>query len=174
MRKLTIYIDGASKGNPGPSGIGVVVCSGKETIKNISSYIGNSTNNAAEYTALIYALQEALKLKAQSLEINTDSQLLSRQLNRVYKVKNPNIAGLYNQVLHLKEGFKEVVIINIPREQNRGADKLANQAIKEQFKNKSSLVIGRAEGGRSAYAGRKVRAPEDNVVGNAHLQREFF
>ena len=143
MKKLEIYIDGASKGNPGPSGIGVVVCHGYETIKNISSYIGDSTNNVAEYTALIYALQEALKLKAEILEIKTDSQLLSRQINRIYKVKNTNILGLYNQVLHLMEAFKQVSIKNIPRTENRGADKLANQAIKEQLKKKGSLIKGR-------------------------------
>lgn len=142
MNKLTAYIDGASKGNPGPSAIGVVICRGSDTIKNISNYIGNSTNNVAEYTALIYALQEALKLKAEILEINSDSQLLCRQLNRVYKVKSNNILGLYNQALHLIEGFKRVKIQNIPREENRGADKLANQAIKKQFKDSGSLVTG--------------------------------
>lgn len=142
MNKLTAYIDGASKGNPGPSAIGVVICRGSDTIKNISNYIGNSTNNVAEYTALIYALQEALKLKAENLEINSDSQLLCRQLNKIYKVKNNNILGLYNQALHLIEGFKQVLIKNIPREENRGADKLANQAIKKQLKKNGSLVIG--------------------------------
>ncbi len=142
MKKLEIYIDGSSKGNPGPSGIGVVVCCKGETIKNISSFIGNSTNNVAEYTALIYALQEALSLKAEILEIKSDSQLLCRQLNKVYKLKSPNILGLYNQVTHLMSAFKQVSIINIPREENRGADKLANQAVKEQLKKKSSLVTG--------------------------------
>ena len=139
MKKLDIYIDGASKGNPGPSAIGVVVCSGKETIKNISSFIGNATNNVAEYTALIYALQEALKLKADILEIRSDSQLLCRQLNKVYKLRSPNILGLYNQATHLLTAFKQVTIINIPREENSGADKLANKAIKDQLKKRCSL-----------------------------------
>jgi len=137
MKKVEIYIDGASKGNPGPSGIGVVICNNGETIKNISSYIGNATNNVAEYTALIYALEEALILKAQTLKINTDSQLLYRQIKRIYKVKNPNIIGLYNQVLHLIPAFKEVSFSNIPRQENRGADKLATQAIKQQLKKKA-------------------------------------
>ena len=83
MRALEIYIDGASKGNPGPSGVGVVICRDGETIKNISSYIGHATNNVAEYTALIYALEEALIMKAESLKINTDSQLLHRQLKGI-------------------------------------------------------------------------------------------
>jgi len=135
-KALEIYIDGASKGNPGPSGIGVVICCQGQVIKNISSFIGNTTNNIAEYTALIFALQEALKLKAESIKVNTDSQLLARQLNKTYKVKNANILGLYNQVTHLKQAFRQFLINNIPREKNCGADKLANQAIKQQLNKK--------------------------------------
>jgi ribonuclease HI len=134
MKELEIYIDGASKGNPGPSGIGVVICRTGETVKNISSYIGNATNNVAEYTALIYALQEALILKAESVKINTDSQLLYRQIKKIYRIKNPNITGLYNQALHLMSAFRQVLINNIPRQDNRGADKLATQAIKKELK----------------------------------------
>lgn len=142
MNSLKIYIDGASKGNPGPSGIGVIICDGQEVIKNISTYIGNTTNNVAEYTALVYALQEALKLKAQILEINTDSQLLYRQLTKVYKIKSPNIVGLYNQAIHFLSAFKRVLINNIPREDNKGADKLATKAIKAQLKKDRSLITG--------------------------------
>ena len=134
MKELEIYIDGASKGNPGPSGIGVVICRDKETIKNISVYIGNATNNIAEYTALIYALQEALVLRAEAVKIKTDSQLLARQLNKVYKVRHANIIGLYNQAVRLLSGFKETCIINIPREENCGADKLATLAIKKELR----------------------------------------
>ena len=134
MKEIEIYIDGASKGNPGPSGIGVVIYRDGQTIKNISSFIGNTTNNIAEYTALIYGLEEALMLKAEVLKINTDSQLLYRQLNKIYKVKNPNILGLYNQVTRLMPAFKKISIHNISRADNRGADKLANRAIREQLK----------------------------------------
>lgn len=134
MRELEIYIDGASKGNPGPSGIGVVICQDRQVLKNISNYIGSSTNNLAEYTALIYALQEALILRAKSLKINTDSELLYRQIKKEYKVRNHNILGLYNQVLHLMSAFKEVSIKHISREENKGADKLATRAIKEATK----------------------------------------
>jgi len=137
MKELDIYIDGASKGNPGPSGIGVVICRGQDTLKNISGYIGMATNNIAEYTALIYALQEALLLKADTVRIKTDSQLLARQLNKVYKVRHANIIGLYNQATHLLSAFKEASIINIPREENCGADKLATQAIKKELKKKA-------------------------------------
>jgi len=134
MNELEIYIDGSSKGNPGPSGIGVVICKEGRTVSNISTYIGNATNNVAEYTALIFALQEALKLGADTLKINTDSQLLYNQLKRLYKVKSANIIGLFNQASHLLSAFKKVFIMNIPREENRGADKLATQAVKKQLK----------------------------------------
>ncbi len=138
MKELEIYIDGASKGNPGPSGIGVVICKDGQTIKNISSFVGNATNNIAEYMALIYGLQESLIMHAESVKINTDSQLLYRQINKEYKIKNPNLLGLYNQAQHLFSAFKDIRINNIPRKDNKGADKLANKAIKEALK-KSSL-----------------------------------
>lgn len=135
MKELNIYIDGASKGNPGPAGVGVVICHGEEIVENISTFIGETTNNVAEYQALIFALQEALILKADTVTINTDSQLLARQLNSEYKIKSKNIIGLYNQARHLISGFKKVKFIHIPREQNRGADKLANLAVKKRNRN---------------------------------------
>jgi ribonuclease HI len=137
MNKFELFIDGACQGNPGPSGAGVVIWHNGKIIKEISRYIGNATNNIAEYTALIFGLQESLNLKAESVKINTDSQLLYRQLIKVYKVKHPNIVGLYNQAVHLAGGFKEFSISHIPRELNTEADKLATKAIKENFKNKS-------------------------------------
>jgi ribonuclease HI len=136
MKELEIYVDGASKGNPGPSGIGVVICQDGQTIKNISSFVGNTTNNIAEYMALIYGLQESLIMHAESVKINTDSQLLYRQIIKEYKIKNPNLLGLYNQAQHLFSAFKEVKINNIARKENKGADKLANKAIKEALKEK--------------------------------------
>ncbi|MDI6758629.1 MAG: ribonuclease HI family protein [Candidatus Omnitrophota bacterium] len=132
MREIDIYIDGASKGNPGPSGIGVVIYERAEVIKNISHHIGSTTNNVAEYTALIFALEEALLLKAEVLNINTDSQLLYRQINKVYKVKSPNITKLYNQAIHLISKFRKVSFTNIRREENQKADKLASKAAENQ------------------------------------------
>jgi ribonuclease HI len=130
---LEIYIDGASKGNPGPSGVGVVVCRNGETIKNISTFIGRATNNVAEYSALIYALEEARKLRAEILTIKTDSQLLHRQMRRLYKVKHPSIIALFSQAQQLVSVFRHVSIEHIPREENRGADKLATLAIKKEL-----------------------------------------
>jgi len=129
MNHLDIYIDGASKGNPGKSGIGVAIYQNNRLIKNLSNYIGNATNNVAEYTALIYALEEALLLKAKRLKIHTDSQLLAHQLNKIYKVRNEAIGNLYNRAVRLLSGFESFSINHIPRENNKLADKLANEAI---------------------------------------------
>jgi ribonuclease HI len=134
MNRLEIYIDGASKGNPGPSGIGIIIIKDGSVIREISRYIGPATNNIAEYSALICALQEGLLLKADALRIKSDSELLCRQLNRDYKVKSANIIGLYTQALRLLSGFKEVSIKHIPREQNSSADRLATQAVKDALK----------------------------------------
>jgi len=134
MKRADLYIDGAAKGNPGHAGIGVIICQNGQVLKNIFNYIGKTTNNVAEYTALIYALQEALLMRLEALNVNTDSELLYRQIKKEYKVKNPAIILLYNQAMHLISGFKEVNLKYIPREENKGADKLANKAIKAALK----------------------------------------
>jgi ribonuclease HI len=137
MIKIEIFIDGASKGNPGPSGIGAVILRDGEVIRNISRYIGEATNNVAEYSALIYSLRESLELKADSVKINTDSELMFRQINKIYKVKHPQIIKLHEQATRLMQSFKNISINHIPREQNEGADKLATKAVKEALKNKA-------------------------------------
>ncbi len=124
---LEIYIDGASHGNPGPAGIGVIVCRGGEVIKNISESVGNTTNNIAEYKALLYALEEALIIKPESLTVYSDSQLLCRQIGGQYKVRDPEIAVLFRRAVQLISSLKSVKVIHIPREQNKGADKLADK-----------------------------------------------
>jgi ribonuclease HI len=132
-KRLVIYIDGGSHGNPGPSGIGVIICDEKgDAIKNISKFIGNTTNNIAEYTALIYGLQEALILRADEIIINTDSELLAKQLSKEYKTKDAGLKPLYGQVSHLLTGFKRYEIRRIDRSENKGADRLANKAVREE------------------------------------------
>ncbi len=129
-----IYIDGAARGNPGASGIGIVIKdqAGKK-IREFYKYIGEVTNNIAEYTALVYSLQEALMLGIKDIVINSDSELLVKQLNGEYKVKNEGLRTHYEQFLHLKAGFNTIVVNQISREQNKDADKLANQAIDARF-----------------------------------------
>jgi ribonuclease HI len=132
MKELEIYIDGASSGNPGPAGIGVVILKDNSLIKNISEFIGITSNNAAEYMALIWALQEALIQRVDRVKINADSLLLVNQMNGRYKVRDSYLKVLYNQVIHLISGFKEVKISYIPRDKNIRADKLAEKAIKRE------------------------------------------
>ncbi len=129
MSELEIYIDGASQGNPGPSGIGAIIIQNGRLIKNISVHLGIQTNNVAEYMALIFGLQEALILRASAVRIYTDSQLLCRQINNEYKIKSPNLIGLYSQVKHLLSAFDCAQVKYISRDNNHGADKLAKKAI---------------------------------------------
>lgn len=129
---LTIYIDAATKNNPGKSGIGIVISDDKDkVIKKMSEYIGITTNNVAEYTALIYALQEALIMKAKKVAIFTDSELVAKQVSGEYAVKNEDLKRLRKQVRHLSGGFEEINISFINREKNKSADMLANQAVED-------------------------------------------
>lgn len=130
MKKLIIYADGGSRGNPGPSGIGVVIQDDKgKTVNELNKYIGIATNNIAEYNAVIYGLQEALIQRADKVELRLDSELVAKQLNGEYKVKSEEIKPLFLQALHLISGFKNIVIKHIKREENSEADKLVNKAI---------------------------------------------
>ncbi len=138
-KSVEIFIDGASRGNPGPSGIGVVFCEGSNVTKKLFKFIGNATNNIAEYTALIYALQEALIDKYETLTIKSDSELLTRQIRGEYKVKNENLKPYFEQFRHLSRGFNKVEVIFIVRKDNALADKLANKAIDSRID--SSLKI---------------------------------
>ncbi len=130
-----LFIDGASYGNPGDAGIGVLVYDiNHRCVEKVSQYIGKATNNVAEYTALTTALIEALILGFREIEIKSDSELLVRQLRGRYKVKSNNIKILYLLAKHLIRGYKKVEIDYIRREQNKEADRLANEAIKNRDK----------------------------------------
>ena len=129
-KKVYLYTDGAAKGNPGPAGIGVVLLDAdKKRIKDFYKYIGEATNNVAEYNALIYGLQEALMAGADEVDINLDSELIVMQLKGEYKVKNANLRPLFEQAVHLFDGFKKIKVRHIDRKENKEADKLANKAI---------------------------------------------
>lgn len=129
-----IYIDGAARGNPGDAGIGIVIKDGQDRkIRELYKFIGQATNNIAEYTALIYGLQEALISGLKDVVVYSDSELLVKQLNGEYKVKNSNLRPQFEQFLHLKSGFQGLEVKQISREKNKQADKLANQAIDSRF-----------------------------------------
>ncbi|MDD5454503.1 MAG: ribonuclease HI family protein [Candidatus Ratteibacteria bacterium] len=127
---LTIYIDGASKGNPGKAAVGVAIYNDEgKLIKEISQGIGIATNNIAEYAALIFALQEGLILGCEQLTVYTDSELLFKQVKGEYKIKNDNLRILFYLVKHLIAGYKKLHIEHINRESNKTADKLASKAV---------------------------------------------
>ena len=126
---LTIYIDGASSGNPGPAGIGILIMDqdGRQVGK-ISAYIGRRTNNFAEYTALIRALKIARYFRTRTLKIRTDSELVAKQMDGEYKVKNDQIKKLYEQAKTLVGTFNTCKIEHVPRDLNDKADYLAKKA----------------------------------------------
>jgi len=129
-KKLFLYTDGGSRGNPGPSGIGVVILDEKrKKIKELSKYIGETTNNIAEYNALIYALEEAAALAAKELVIYMDSELMMRQLSGEYRVKSAELKPLFEKALGILKTFSSFEIKHIEREKNKDADKLANKAM---------------------------------------------
>lgn len=134
FKKLNVHIDGASRGNPGPASIGVVFQDDKENIvKTIATRIGTTTNNVAEYYALIIALQEAVMMHVQELDVYSDSELLVKQYNGVYKVKEDSLKLLFLQVAHLKKGFSKISVSHVMREQNKLADEQANNALDRDF-----------------------------------------
>ncbi len=130
MKRIDIYVDGGSRGNPGPAGIGCVLYDeSRKKIKDFYKYIGLATNNIAEYNAVIYGLQEALFQKIDEARLFLDSELVAQQLEGEYRVKDAKIKPLFEQALHLISGFKKVEIKRIDREKNKEADKLVNKAI---------------------------------------------
>jgi len=126
---LVIHIDGASRGNPGPAGIGIVIKteSGSSLLESGQS-IGTATNNVAEYRALIAALQAAHSLTSGRLQVFSDSELLVRQIRGEYRIKNPQLRPLFQEAEILISQFQSFNISHIPREQNQEADRLASQA----------------------------------------------
>lgn len=130
-KELVIYVDGASRGNPGRAGAGAVIKDAKGNIvKLLTRDLGSATNNVAEYEALILALEEALILAPGSgVSVFADSELVVKQIRGEYKVKNETLKGLHAIAAKLTSAFPSFKITHIPREKNKEADKLANQAI---------------------------------------------
>ena len=137
MKKITIYTDGGSRGNPGKAAVGVVFCNEKEQIiKKFGEYLGdNLTNNDAEYKAMIFALKKFKAVFGKALaedtdlEIRADSELVVKQLNGEYRLTDPKIQQFFIEIWNLKFDFKSVKFKHIPREKNKEADKLVNEAL---------------------------------------------
>jgi ribonuclease HI len=130
-KKALIFTDGGAEPNPGPGGIGVVIQNQQgETITTISRSVGTVTNNQAEYMAVIAALEKAVSLEFDAVDMRADSELIVRQINGRYKVRNADLKPLYQKVIELKSRFKSFTITHIPRNLNREADRLAGEAIR--------------------------------------------
>ncbi|HEX5034558.1 MAG TPA: ribonuclease HI family protein [bacterium] len=130
FKRLFVYADGGSRGNPGPAGAGAYLESENgEPVARIYKYLGETTNNVAEYSALIFGLKEAQRQQAEEVTVRMDSQLVVRQIAGEYRVKEPTLQKLHAQALDLLGGFKRHQVEHIPREKNAEADKLANLAM---------------------------------------------
>ena len=130
VNKVIIATDGAARGNPGPAAIGATLKDEKgNLIASISRCIGITTNNQAEYQAIIASLEKAVSLGARHVELYTDSELVAQQINGRYKVKKAVLRPLYQKVIRLTGSLEGFTIAHIPREKNTEADKLANMAL---------------------------------------------
>ena len=129
--KVIIYVDGASRGNPGPAAIAAIVQDEKgKPIASLSRRIGTTTNNEAEYRAIIAALQKAVSLGVREVELKSDSELVVKQLNGSYRVKSAGLKSLYQEVKKLQSFLERLTITHISRRQNTEADRLANKALR--------------------------------------------
>jgi len=127
-RSARAWIDGASRGNPGEAGFGVLIETDRVP-EEIVGYLGKATNNVAEYAALIAVLKLAADRRVRKLVVYSDSQLLVRQVNGAYKVKAPHLVPIFLQALKLRQTIPDFTIEHVAREENKEADRLANQAI---------------------------------------------
>lgn len=137
-RTLMMFTDGGARGNPGPAGIGVVLKDAQgKNVATIAQYIGERTNNQAEYEAVLAGLKRSRALGATELRCFLDSQLVVEQLSRRYKVKDAELGKLFVQCWNTMQQFTAVHFQHIPREQNKEADALVNRAIDEEVQRRS-------------------------------------
>lgn len=138
MNRAVMYADGGSRGNPGPSASGYVLYQADDRghpVKKVFEegvYLGITTNNQAEYTAIILALRKAHELGFTVVDARLDSELAVKQINRIYKVKNPEIAKRFLEVHEARKPFVQTTFSHIPREKNKEADAMVNQALDAQ------------------------------------------
>lgn len=135
MEKIIIYCDGGSRGNPGLAGIGVYI---PQFNKEYSKFLGETTNNEAEYQAVIFALKKIKhliggeKAEKSEIEIRTDSELIVNQLNGKYKIKEKSLIPFFIEIWNLKQDFGDIKFIHVPREENKKADWLVNKELDNQ------------------------------------------
>ncbi|PIR03910.1 MAG: ribonuclease H [Candidatus Magasanikbacteria bacterium CG11_big_fil_rev_8_21_14_0_20_39_34] len=128
--KYILFCDGGARGNPGPAALGFVIQdTDGNTLFEYGEYLGKQTNNVAEYSALISALQKAQEMGADTVECRLDSKLVVEQLLRNWKVKEPHLQKLFMKAWNLLQGFKTYTLIHIPREKNTQADAQVNKTL---------------------------------------------
>jgi ribonuclease HI len=124
-----LSVDGAARGNPGPAGTGMVLETADGSMHRFGEYLGKATNNVAEYEALLSGMRKASELGVRELQVRSDSELMVKQLNGLYKVKNSRLQELYFTAIKLTSSFDKVTFTHVPREENKEADRMANMAI---------------------------------------------
>ena len=130
--RVVVHVDGGSRGNPGPAAVAAVASSSDgETLAERKAYIGEATNNVAEYRAFLLGLELARELGAEDVEIVNDSELVARQIGGEYKVKHAGLKPLFAQAMGELRGFHKWAVRSVPREQNTRADELVNEALDE-------------------------------------------
>jgi len=138
-----LWTDGAARGNPGPAGIGALLKSATgEVLVAASAYLGEATNNVAEYQALLLGLTRALELGVRRIEVRADSELLIKQLRGEYRVKSPGLRPLFERAQALLQSFEQSRLVHVRREQNTEADRLANAGIDDALDSKPSVQAG--------------------------------
>ncbi len=143
--KIEIYTDGGSRGNPGPAAIGIVIKQEGQIFKKYGETIGEATNNVAEYKSLLFALKKAKalfgkkKIKDIEIQVYMDSELVVKQLNHEYKIKEEDLKPLFLEIWNLMISFKKVDFKHVPREENKEADALVNEALDNEGREQSLL-----------------------------------
>jgi ribonuclease HI len=134
-KEWLLMVDGAARGNPGEAGCGAVICDENgNVVKALSRYLGRTTNNVAEYHGLLLGLEALVEMEPRPIRVQSDSQLLVRQLNGQYRVKDPKLQALFAKSLALLRRVKAYRILYVPRELNKLADRLANEGIDNALK----------------------------------------
>lgn len=133
---LTLFTDGAARGNPGPAAIGVLAMKDEREVFTISRYIGHATNNMAEYRAVIDGLERAAGLSTREVTVMLDSELVQRQLTGVYRVKDSKLKVLHARAAQAAAAFQRCFFLHVPRERNAAADRLANEALDKELEKK--------------------------------------
>jgi ribonuclease HI len=158
--RVVASCDGGARGNPGPAGIGVEIRGPRgRLLAEIAEPIGRATNNVAEYTAVLRALERAAELGATEVVVRSDSKLLVEQLSGTYRVKSPTLRRLHQEVRAAARRFRRVTYEHVPRERNRRADALANRAMDAWEATRGDAALGEEGPGEAVRAGPGDRPP---------------